>query len=163
MAVTTVKPAGKALVAYETKGGATAESARKIADVLRGKFGLEVDVVDLSEQKISDLGAYSYIVVGAGVRGGRVYSKALKFLEGDFTGKKLAFFVSCGQGGDPNKCDEAKVKFAENTLVKYPNLNAVAWEAFGGRMSILGKKVFDNLDLAKVEAWAEGLGEKFTQ
>ena len=157
------KPSGKTLIAYETKGGATAETARKIADVLRSKFQLEVDLVDLSEQKVSDLSAYSNVVVGAGVRGGKVYSKALKFLEGDFTGKKVAFFVSCGQGGDPNKCDEAKVKFAEDTLVKYPNIEAVAWEAFGGRMSILGKKVFDNLDLAKVEAWAELLGQKFTE
>ena len=159
----TTKPSGKTLVAYETKGGATAESARKIADVLRTKFQLEVDLVDLAEQKVHDLSIYSNVVVGAGVRAGRVYSKALKFLQGNFTDKKVAFFVSCGQGGDPNKCEEAKVKFAEDTLVRYPNINAVAWEAFGGRMSILGKQVFDNLDLAKVEAWAEKLGEKFTQ
>ena len=120
-------------------------------------------MVDLTEQKVSDLSQYSNVVVGAGVRAGRVYSKALKFLENDFSGKKVAFFVSCGEGGDPEKCEKAKVKFAEDTLTRYPNVNAVAWEVFGGRMKILGKKVFDNLDLAKVEAWAEELGKKFTQ
>ena len=159
----TAKSSSRTLIAYETKGGATAESARKIADVLRSKFRFEVDLVDLSEQKVNDLSVYSNVVVGAGVRAGKVYSKALKFLRGDFTGKKVAFFVSCGQGGDPDKCERAKVKFAEENLTKYPNINAVAWEAFGGRMSILGKQVFDNLDLAKVEAWAERLGERFTQ
>jgi flavodoxin len=85
------------------------------------------------------------------------------FLENDLTGKKVAFFVSCGQGGDPEKCEAAKVRFAEETLARYPNIKAVAWEAFGGHMKILGKKIFDNLDLAKVEAWAEELGKKFTQ
>jgi len=153
----------KTLVAYETKGGATEESAKKIADVLRSKFQLDTDLVDLSEQKVSTLSEYSNVVVGAGVRAGRVYSKALKFLENDFTGKKVAFFVSCGQGGDPEKCEAAKVRFAEETLAHYPNINAVAWKAFGGHMKILGKKIFDNLDLAKVEAWAEELGKKFTQ
>ena len=153
----------KTLVAYETKGGATEESAKKIADVLRSKFQLDTDLVDLSEQKVSTLSEYSNVVVGAGVRAGRVYSKALKFLENDFTGKKVAFFVSCGQGGDPEKCEAAKVRFAEETLARYPNINAVAWAAFGGQMKILGKKIFDNLDLAKVEIWAEELGRKFTQ
>jgi len=154
---------GKTLIAYETKGGATEESSRKIADVLRSKYQLDVDLVDLTEQKVNDLSQYSNVVVGAGVRAGKVYSKALKFLENDFSGKKVAFFVSCGQGGDPAKCENAKVKFAEDTLSRYPKVNAIAWEAFGGKMTILGKKVFDNLDLARVEVWAEELGKKFTQ
>jgi menaquinone-dependent protoporphyrinogen IX oxidase len=153
----------KTLIAYETKSGATEESAKKIADGLRSMFQLEVDLVDLSEQKVGDLSQYNNVVVGAGVRAGRVYNKALKFLENDFTGKKVAFFVSCGQGGDPEKCEQAKVRFAEETLVRYPNIDAVAWAAFGGRMKILGKKIFDNLDLAKVDAWVDELGKKFTQ
>ena len=154
---------GKTLVAYETKSGATEESAKKKADTLRSKYQLDVDLVDLNQQKVTDLAQYKNAVVGAGVRAGKVYGKALKFLESDFTGKKVAFFVSCGQGGDPEKCNAAKVKFAENTLAHYPNLNVLAWEAFGGRMSILGKKILDNLDLKKVKAWAEELGKKFTQ
>ena len=47
--------ANKTLIAYETKGGATEESARKIAEVLRSKYQLEVDLVDLKEQKMPDL------------------------------------------------------------------------------------------------------------
>ncbi len=153
----------KTLVVYETKGGATEESAKKIADVLCSMFQLDTDLIDLSEQKVSTLSEYSNVFVGAGVRAGRVYSKALKFLENDFTGKKVAFFVSCGQGGDPEKCEAAKVRFAVETLARYPNINAVACAAFGGHMKILGRKIFDNLDLAKVEDWAEELGKKFTQ
>ena len=48
----------KTLVAYESKGGATEEAAKKIADVLRGKFNLEVDLVDLKKQKTPDLAQY---------------------------------------------------------------------------------------------------------
>ena len=47
--------ANKTLIAYETKGGVTEESARKIADVLRSKYHLEVDLVDLKEQKTPGL------------------------------------------------------------------------------------------------------------
>ena len=36
--------AGKTLIAYETKGGATEETARKIAETLRAKYQLEVDL-----------------------------------------------------------------------------------------------------------------------
>jgi menaquinone-dependent protoporphyrinogen oxidase len=152
----------KTLVAYESKSGATEESARKIADVLRSKYQLEVDLVDLGVQNISDCTQYSNIVIGGGVRAGKIYGKSLKCLENNFEGKKVAFFVSSGQGGDPKGYADAKVKFVENTLAKYPNVNAVSTEAFGGRMKILGKTVFDTVDLDKVETWAEELGKKFS-
>jgi menaquinone-dependent protoporphyrinogen IX oxidase len=153
----------KTLVAYESKGGATEEAAHKIADTLRSKYQLEVDLVDLGVQNISGCDQYKNIVVGGGVRGGRIYGKALKCLEKNTAGKKAAFYVCCGQAGDQKSYADAKAKFVENTLAKYPNVTTVSTEAFGGRMSILGRKVFDTLDLAKVEAWAEELGSKFTQ
>ena len=96
------------------------------------------------------------------MRTGRIYGKALKCLENNFDGKKVAFFVSSGQGGDPKSYADAKAKFVENTLSKYPNVNAVSTEAFGGRMKILGKTVLDTVYLAKGEAWADELGKKFS-
>ena len=153
----------KTLVAYETKGGATEEAARKIAEVLRSKYGLEVDLVDLKVQKVPDLAQYRNVVLGGGVRAGKVYNKALKFLENDLSGKHVAFFVSSAQAGAPASYENAKVKFVEDTLANYPKINPVATEAFGGRIRILGKTVTDNRDMTKVEAWAEELGKKFTQ
>jgi menaquinone-dependent protoporphyrinogen IX oxidase len=152
----------KTLIAYETKGGATEETARKIAEVLRSNFQLEVDVVDLRKQDVKNCAQYGNIVIGGGVRAGKVYSKALKCLENDYGDKKVAFFTSSGEGGDPEKHQQAKVRFVENVLANYPKVQPIAAEAFGGRMKVLGKKVFDNLDLAKVEAWAEELGKKFS-
>jgi len=153
----------KTLIAYQTKGGATEEAAKKIADALRDKFQLEVDLVDLKEQKIPDLARYQNIVIGGGVRGGKVYSKALKFLENDLRGKHVAFFVSSSWAGTPGSYENAKARFVENTLAKYPNVNPVSTEAFGGRIRIMGKTMVDNTDLAKVEAWADELGKKFTE
>jgi menaquinone-dependent protoporphyrinogen oxidase len=154
----------KALIAYETKGGATEEAAQKIAEILRSKYQLEVDLVDLKEQKVPDLSQYRNLVIGGDVRAGRVYDKVLKFLENDRSGKRVAFFVSSAEeAGSPGSYEKAKIKFVENTLAKYPKINPVATEAFGGRIKILGKTVSDTTDLAKVEAWAEELGKKFTQ
>ena len=156
---------GRTLIAYQTKGGATEEAARKIADVLRSKYQLEVDLADLNEERVPDLAQYAHVVVGGGVRGGKVYSKALKFLENDLSGKQVAFFVSSSWAGTPTPKDyqRAKAKFVENTLAKFPKINPVSIEAFGGRIRILGKTMVDNTDLAKVEVWAEELGKKFTQ
>ena len=153
----------KTLIAYETKGGATEESAQKIAEILRSKYGLEVDLVDLKEQKVPDIAQYRNVIIGGGVRVGKVYSKALKFLENDLSGKRVAFFVSSAEAGTPGSYEKAKIKFVENTLANYPKIKPVATEAFGGRIRILGKTVTDNRDMAKVEAWAEELGKKFTE
>ncbi len=154
----------KTLIAYETKQGVSEETARKIADVLRLKFGFEVDLADLDEQKPLDLAQYQNVVVGGGVRMGKVYSKATKFLDNDFSGKKVAFFVCSAWGGTPGEYyDTAKKKFVENTLAKYPKITAVSTEAFGGRIRYVGKTMVDNIDLAKVEAWALDLGKKFAQ
>jgi len=152
----------KTLVAYQTKSGATEEAARKIAEVLRSKHRLEVDLVNLNKQKIFDGSHYHNIVIGGGVRFGKVYSKALKCLENDFNEKKVAFFVISGEAGDPEKYQQAKSKFVENVLVNYPNVKPVATEAFGGRMKMFGRTVYDYMDMAKIEFWAEEVGKKFS-
>jgi len=155
--------ANKTLIAYVSKGGATEEAAMKIADTLRSKFQLEVDLVDLKEQKVPHLGQYQNVVTGGGVRGGRVYGKTLKFLENDLSGKKVAFFVSSSWAGTPGSYKNAKTKFVENTLTKYPKINIISTEAFGGRIRYFRRTMLDNMDLAKVEAWAEEIGQKFKQ
>lgn len=154
----------KTLIAYETKRGVTEESARKIANVLHSKFGLEVDLVDLAKEKVPDLAQYRNVVVGGGVRMGKVYSKTAKFLENNFTGKRLAFFISSAWGGIPGEYyDTAKKRFAEKTLSKNPQIEPVSIEVFGGRIKYFNKTMVDNVDLTKVELWADTLGKKFNE
>jgi hypothetical protein len=102
-------------------------------------------------------------VVGAGVRAGKVYSEALDFLKQDFGNKKIAFLVCCGRAGDPKNYDESCTKYLPNVLAKYPNLKTVATEAFGGRMKMLGKTLFDNVDPAKIRTWTVTLGSKLAE
>jgi menaquinone-dependent protoporphyrinogen IX oxidase len=151
----------KTLVAYASKSGATKEAAEVIANALQTKYSFKVDLVDLRKSS-PNVAEYSNVVVGAGVRAGKVYGEALDFLNRDFGERKVAFFVCCGGAGDPKKYDESCTKYVTDVLAKYPNLKTVATEAFGGRMTLLGKKVFDNVDPEKIRAWAETLGSKLT-
>lgn len=153
----------KTLIAYETKQGATKEAATKIADILRSKYHLEVDLIDLKEQKTPEVKQYGNIIVGAGVRGGRVYGKALKFLKNDFGDKCIAFFISSSWAGTPGSHENAKARLVDKTISKYTHLNVLSTEAFGGRIRYFGKTMLDNTDLAKVEVWAEELGKKIVQ
>ena len=70
--------------------------ARKIADILRADFGLDLDLADLGKQKNIDVQPYQNVVVGSGVRKAKIYDKAQKCLEKDFAGKQFAFFVCSG-------------------------------------------------------------------
>jgi menaquinone-dependent protoporphyrinogen IX oxidase len=152
----------KTLVTYTSKGGATEAAAQIIAEVLRDKYELEVDIANL--RKISpNIELYKNVVVGAGVRAGKVYDEALKFLKQDFGDRKVAFFVCCGGAGDPKTYEDSCTKYLTNVLANYPNVKPVATEAFGGRMKILGKTVFDKFDPAKIRAWAENLGNKLVK
>jgi len=156
--------ANKTLVVFQTKQGASKEAAEKIAETLRAKYGLKVDLFDLKEKVLPDLGEYQNVVVGAGVRGGRTYGKALAFLKSDFGGKQVAFFVSCSWAGTPGSHENAKAKLVDKMLTaKYPQLTFVGTEAFGGRIRYFGKTMLDSTDPAKVEAWAEELGKKFKE
>jgi menaquinone-dependent protoporphyrinogen IX oxidase len=153
----------KTLIAYQTKQGASKQAAEKIAQTLRAKYNLEVDVVDLDKQDTLDLAQYSNVVVGAGVRGGRIYGKATRFLKNDLAGKKVAFFVSSSWAGTPGSHDNAKARLVDKPMAKYPQLAIVSTEAFGGRIRYFRRTMLDSTNPVIVEAWAEELGKKFTQ
>jgi menaquinone-dependent protoporphyrinogen IX oxidase len=155
----------KTLVAYTSKGGATQEAAQIIADVLKTKYSLDVDVVNLQKDKkrLQNLAQYKDVVIGSGVRSGKVYDEALDFLKQDFGNKKLAFFVCSGDAGDPEKYEEACTKYVTQILANFADLKTVATEAFGGRQKMLGRTIFNNFDPAKVGAWAENLGNKLIE
>ena len=150
----------KMLVAYASKSGATEQAAKIVAEVLKEKSGVEVELADLRKGS-PNIVQYENVVVGSGVRAGKVYGEALDFLKQDFGNKKVAFFVCCGGAGDPKKYDESCTKYLVDVLIKYPNLKTVTTEAFGGRMKMLGKTLFDNVDPDKIRVWAENLVTKF--
>ncbi len=152
----------KTLIAYSSKSGATEQVAKLIEEVLKEKPGLDVELVNLRKDS-PNIAQYENFIVGAGVRAGKVYSEALDFLNQNFSNKKVAFFVCCGGAGDPKKYDESCANYITNVLARYSNLKPIATEAFGGRMKMLGKTLFDNVDPAKVRAWAENLASKLAE
>jgi len=54
-------------------------------------------------------------------------------------------------------------KYITRGLASNPSLKLVSMEAFGGCIKIFGKAVTDRRDPAKVRAWAEKVGKKFTE
>lgn len=144
------------------QGGVTEEAAAVISSVLRDKYGLVVDVVNLRENSSPDLVQYANVIIGSGVRMQKVYKEALKFLQNDFGDRRVAIFLSSGEAGDPKSYDQAITKYVKNVLAKYPHVRPVAAEAFGGRMAILGKTVSDSRNMEKVRVWAEELGKKLS-
>jgi menaquinone-dependent protoporphyrinogen oxidase len=83
------------LVAYGTWAGSTAEVAEEIGKTLR-EAGLNVDVK--SARDVDDVSAYGGVVVGSGVRAGKLHSHVLRFLKAHQAAMSqvpVAYFVVC--------------------------------------------------------------------
>ena len=145
----------KTLIAYASKGGVTEEAASVISNVLRDKYGFNVDVVSLRKNSYPDITQYSNVIIGCGVRKQRVHKEALDFLEKtDFKDKKVAIFLS---SLEPK--ERAESKYIKRILEKYPHVKPFVTNVFGGRMKVLGRTIVDKRDLEKVTAWADELGK----
>ncbi|MDG6221904.1 MAG: hypothetical protein IAX21_07065 [Candidatus Bathyarchaeota archaeon] len=155
----------KILVAYASKGGATKEASQIISVLLKSKYSFDVEVVDLrkNKKKLLNLDEYNNIVVGSGVRSGKIYDEVLDFLKQDFNTKKMAFFVCSGDAGDPEKYRDACTKYVTDVLGNYHGLKPISTEAFGGRQKMLGRTIFNNFNPEKINAWALILGSKFIE
>jgi menaquinone-dependent protoporphyrinogen IX oxidase len=149
----------KILVAFSTKGGVTAESARIVAEILQQTYGHEVDLVNLKESKTPSIGPYDAIFIGTGIRLGRWYGRAKRMLKEDYGDKKVAVFISACSAGDPAKHDEALGKYVTKKLIKHPRVVPVAVGAFGGRMKMGGKQQVDTYDPGRVRKWTMDVGK----
>lgn len=152
----------KVLVAYTSKGGATEKAAKKIAEVLQDKFNFWVDTINLRDQSIPYFEEYSGIIIGTGVQRGEIYAETDFFLSKDF-GKRPVVYYTCSGFIYPKTYPETVTAYTTNILAKHPNVKPIATEAFGGYIKILGIPVSRKLDLVKVEAWANKIGEEFSK
>ncbi|MFO7797164.1 MAG: flavodoxin domain-containing protein [Promethearchaeati archaeon] len=151
----------KTLIAYETKSGVSKDNAHLIATILREKYEMEVDIIDLKENKNPDTNGYENIIVGSGIRIGRWYKRPKSFLKKtDFGNKKLAIYLSSGKAGNPEfDHDQIVEEYVGKILNKSPQLKLVAYNAFGGCYERGGKILEDFRDPEKVKQWAEELGK----
>ncbi len=148
------------LVAYTSKGKATKEAAERIGKILTDKYGLSVNLVDL-KKSTPELKDYTNVIIGGGVRMGRVYKRTLKFAERDFSSKKVAVFLSSMEGGEEQNHEQVVDKYIEKEMKNRLNVEPVACEVFGGRIKIFGFSIKNNIDRERIRSWAEEVGEKF--
>ncbi|MBS3792766.1 MAG: flavodoxin domain-containing protein [Candidatus Bipolaricaulota bacterium] len=117
------------LITYVTKGRATEEAAELIGKVLREEFDLSVELVNLRETT-PEIKSHENVIIGAGVIMGRVYKKALKFMENDFSGKNVAAFLSSVEVGEEKSHEEAIDKYIEKEVKARLNVEPQADETY---------------------------------
>jgi len=134
-----------------------------IANVLK-KNGFGVDVVNLRKSPSPDLGKYSFLIIGSGIRIQKIYKEFYNFLDNNnFEGKKVAFFFSSNEAGNPKSYGDFVTKYVKPILNKYSKLKVVDAEGFGGIMKILGKVISDERNPEKVTIWAEKLSKELKE
>ena len=145
----------KILVSYYTKGGASEEYAKVIADAISTK-GLSVETFNLAND-IPDITAFDTIILGTGVRMSMVYRRWKKILKQKAIKEKhLHLFLSSGTAAE--EPDKAVEKFLHPLVKKY-DLKPDSMVSFHGKLPEKWEKYDDsqnmtmNTDLAK--KWAE--------
>jgi menaquinone-dependent protoporphyrinogen IX oxidase len=151
------------LVAYFTKGGASEEYAKVIADTLTSQ-DLSVDLCNLAE-KTPEIEAYTTLILGTGVRMFRVYRRWKKVLKQQpIKDKQVYLFLSSGMAAEePEKAVE---KFLQPIVDKY-HLNVESMTSFPGKIPEKWAKYDDSpqgkMDPELAKTWANTIGEKIQQ
>ena len=166
------------LIVYGTRYGATPEACAEIAKILEKDYKLRVEIWNLKDYRACpDLSDFDNIIIASGIEYGKWVPNAEKYLKNDFTGKKVAVFISSGFAGEEDLYESAKKTFLEDVLAESPNLKPVAKAAFGGRLpkevlpKIASERLLgripefqeDNRDWDKIREWAHKVGKIFSE
>ena len=112
----------KALVAYGSRYGSTAEIAEKMGEIL-GEAGYAVDVLNVQSESVKNVSGYGLVIVGSGIKMGQWTKEALAFLERNeeqLSGRDVAFFASCSFVLDSSKREEIWEKYLVQVAERYP-------------------------------------------
>jgi menaquinone-dependent protoporphyrinogen oxidase len=161
----------KALIVYGTRYGATASTSEYIAEVLCQE-GLDVDIVNLKDEKVKDINDYELVIVGSGIQIGKWTKEPEKFLDNfqkELTKKKTALFVCCGST-EPLDEKEDKAASIENARTKYLkekaakyNLQPIALGLFGGVYNFKKMSWFFRKTMSGLKTKLESAGFKETK
>lgn len=166
----------KILIAYSTRWGSTAKTARLVADTLKEADGRDVEVLDARKVGRREIEAYDAFVVGSSIAAGQWKGPARRLLARlAAAGKPTAVFVTAAgvlSGKEPGSAPDeppqgtlaerqAKaVGLYVDPAAAKAGLEPVAKSAFGGRMAFFGKVMIDNWEAEPVAAWARELAGK---
>ena len=122
------------MVAYSTKGGASEQYAKTVAETLKSD-GHNVEIYNLTND-IPNISNYDTIVLGTGVRMYMVYRRWKKILkQKTLHNKQLYMFLSSGMAiEEPEKAVEkfldpivAKYDLKPNLMVSFPGIIPAKW------------------------------------
>ncbi|MHA1967273.1 MAG: flavodoxin domain-containing protein [Candidatus Hodarchaeales archaeon] len=158
----------KTVLVYATRWGATTETAIEIIRVMKEKYQIEVDLINLKDKntKNPDISSYDNIILGVSVARFRWAKEGKNFLKKNkriLLDKKLFVFVSSGGAGDAyqdkdfEKYEELQKKWIDNNLDKW-GLQFASRKALGGRYVGQFSHLGDNRDWDQIRSWAEEIG-----
>lgn len=159
------------LVAYTTAAGSTGEVAEAIGQEISNWNGA-ADVVRTKD--VTDLSPYRAVVVGSGIRAGKVYKDTLAFLErhqDTLSEMPVAYFVVCltmQEDTEENRCEVET--YVDQMRQKAPRVQPVDVGLFAGRLDhqtislpmrlilkAMKAEEGDYRDWDKIQAWVDGL------
>lgn len=147
----------RALVAYATRSGSTAEVAEAIAEALRRR---ELTVTVAPAARVRDpVDGYDLVVLGGALYSGRWQSGAPRFLRRhrhELDGMAVAVF-GMGPRRDAEEAWQKSREQLNRALTKRSWLRPVAVTVFGGVDPPKKRERRDIRDWAAIEAWAEAI------
>lgn len=157
----------KTMLVFATRWGATKETGEEILKVMKEKYNIEADLIDLKEKASKkylkeNLDNYDNVILGASVAMFRWAKEGKKFLKKNkeiLSNKKLFVYVSSGRAGKANQDNDLEEynkwqkTYIDDVLEKI-GLNFASRKAFGG----VKKKKGDTRDWEKIRGWAEEIG-----
>jgi len=85
----------KTLIVYATKTGTVQKAAEMINEQLKEK----AEMIDIGKNKIPNIDAYDFVVIGGSIRMGKVQNGIVKFIENNRAAlkkKPMGMFLACG-------------------------------------------------------------------
>ncbi|MHA2423391.1 MAG: flavodoxin domain-containing protein [Candidatus Thorarchaeota archaeon] len=157
------------LIAFGTRKGATADTARVIAEILRDDFAMNVEILDLKKDKKKrkslEIENYDVVFVGSSIVMGKWTKEAKSFLKTDFGDCKIIVFISaagtCGKAvleEDWETYNEYVVKYIDD-VVESHSIAPFSRKAFGGRITMFGNTTLDNWNREHIVEWISEIGE----
>jgi menaquinone-dependent protoporphyrinogen oxidase len=166
------------LITYSSGYGSTREVAETIAEILRTEEQFKVQVMTVDH--VESLSSHDAVIIGCSVRADKPLANIRDFFarfRNELSQKKIALFVVCLSANSKEGREKVKRDYLPPFLEKYPNIEPINMEAFGGKidfdrlnpvMKSLMKKVLektglpatgsiDTRDWAFIASWAESV------
>lgn len=162
----------KTILVYATRWGATGETAREIAKVMKEKHNIEVDLVNLKDKtnqanRNPDISMYDNVILGVSYAKFNWAKEGMNFLKKNkekLQTKKLFVFISSARCGGAwksknyEKHANLEKKFIDKKVGKV-GLQLTSRRGFGGYYINQPPDKAETRDWDMIRAWADEIGQ----